>query len=62
MESQRFIEFLKNLRRSADKSTLVIVDGGSYHKSKAVKLFLKEKGANLGIRVILTIAKVLGLL
>jgi len=53
MESQRFIEFLKNLRRSADKPTLVIVDGGSYHKSKAVKLFLKEEGANLGIRVIL---------
>ena len=53
MESQRFIEFLKNLRQSAGKPTLVIVDGGSYHKSKAVKEFLKDEGANLGIKLIL---------
>jgi len=53
MESQRFIEFLKNLRQSADRPTLVIVDGGSYHKSKPVKEFLKGEGANLGIRLIL---------
>jgi len=53
MESQRFIEFLKNLRQSAGKPTLVVVDGGSYHKSKAVKEFLKTEGANLGIKLIL---------
>lgn len=53
MESQRFLEFLKNLRKSAGKPTLVIVDGGSYHKSKAVKEFLKGEGLNLGIKVIL---------
>lgn len=53
MESQRFIEFLKNLRQSAGKATLVIMDGGSYHKSKAVKEFLKGEGANLGIKLIL---------
>lgn len=53
MESQRFIGFLKNLRQSAGKPTLVIVDGGSYHKSKSVKEFLKGEGANLGIKVIL---------
>jgi transposase len=53
MESQRFIGFLKNLRHSASKPILVIVDGGSYHKSKAVKEFLKDEGANLGIKLIL---------
>jgi transposase len=53
MESQRFIDFLKNLRKSAGKPILAIVDGGSYHKSKAVKEFLKSEGANVGIRVIL---------
>jgi transposase len=53
MESQRFIEFLKNLRQSADKPILVIVDGGSYHKSKAVKDFLKTEGANMGVTLIL---------
>ncbi len=53
MESQRFIEFLKNLRQSADKPTLVIVDGGSYHKSKSVKEFLKGEGSCLGIKLIL---------
>lgn len=53
MESQRFIEFLKNLRQSADKPILAIVDGGSYHKSKAVKEFLKKEGVDLGIKVIL---------
>lgn len=53
MESQRFIVFLKNLRQSAGKPTLVIVDGGSYHKSKAVKEFLKDEGANLGIKLVL---------
>jgi len=52
MESQRFIEFLKNLRQSAGTPTLVIVDGGSYHKSKAVQEFLKGQGTNLGIRLI----------
>ena len=29
------------------------MDGGSYHKSKAVKEFLKGEGLNLGIKVIL---------
>ncbi len=53
MESKRFIEFLKNLRQAAGKPTLVIADGGSYHKSKAVKEFLTEEGANLGIKLIL---------
>ena len=53
MESQRFIEFLKSLRESAGTSIVVIVDGGSYHKSKAVKEFLKEEGASLGIRLVL---------
>ncbi|HEY5748184.1 MAG TPA: IS630 family transposase [Chryseolinea sp.] len=53
MESQRFIEFLRNLRHSAGKPVLVIVDGGSYHKSKAVKEFLKLEGTGLEIRLIL---------
>jgi transposase len=53
MESLRFIEFLKSLRQSAGKPILVIVDGGSYHKSMVVKEFLKSEGGKLGIRVIL---------
>lgn len=53
MESQRFIEFLKNLQTSAGKAVMVIVDGGSYHKSRAVKEFLKTEGAQRGIRLIL---------
>ena len=53
MESQRFIEFLKNLRKSAGTPVMVIVDGGSYHKSKAVKEFLQAEGESLGIRLIL---------
>jgi transposase len=53
MESQRFIDFLKNLREAAAQPILVIVDGGSYHKSKAVKEFLKKEGEELGIKVVL---------
>lgn len=53
MESQRFIEFLKNLRQSVGKPTLVIVDGGSYHKSKSVMEFLMGEGVNLGIKLVL---------
>jgi transposase len=53
MESQRFIDFLKNLRKSAGTPLVVVVDGGSYHKSKAVKEFLKDEGESLGIRLIL---------
>jgi len=53
MESQRFIEFLENLRKSAGKPILAIVDGGSYHKSKAVKEFLEAEGSKLGIKLIL---------
>ena len=53
MASQRFIEFLKNLQTSAGKAVMVIVDGGSYHKRKAVKEFLKTEGAQRGIRLIL---------
>jgi transposase len=53
MESQRFIEFLKNLRESAGKPIVVIVDGGSYHKSGAVKKFLKTEGTRLDIRLVL---------
>lgn len=53
MESQRFIGFLKNLRNSAGTPVMVVVDGGSYHKSKAVKEFLEKEGEGLGIRLIL---------
>ncbi len=30
---------------------LLIVDGGSYHQSKAVKAFLRDEGSELGIRL-----------
>ena len=53
MESQRFIEFMRSLRASAAQPIMVIADGGSYHKSKAVKEFLKKEGDALGIRLIL---------
>jgi len=53
MESQRFIDFLKSLRKSAGKPIVVIVDGGSYHKSKAVKEFLKGDGNTLQIQLVL---------
>ena len=53
MESQRFIEFMKSLRASAAQPIMVIADGGSYNKSKAVKEFLKKEGDVLGIRLIL---------
>jgi len=53
MESQRFIDFLKSLRESAGKPIVVIVDGGSYHKSKAVKEFLKKNGNSLQIQLVL---------
>jgi len=53
MESQRFISFLKGLRESVEKPIVVIVDGGSYHKSKAVREFIKEDGALLKIKLVL---------
>ena len=53
MERKRFIDFLKDLRKSAGKPIVVIVDGGSYHKSKAVREFLKEEGAVQNIRLVL---------
>jgi transposase len=51
MDSERFIEFLKDLRASAGRRILVIVDGGSYHTSKMVRTFLKEEGEQRGIRL-----------
>lgn len=51
MDSERFIAFLKDLRHSAGRRILVIVDGGSYHTSGKVKSFLNEEGEKTGIRV-----------
>lgn len=53
MESQRFIGFLRSLRDSAGTPIVVIADGGSYHKSKAVGEFLKAEGEALEIRLVL---------
>jgi transposase len=53
MDSQRFIEFLRKLRKCAGKPIAVVVDGGSYHKSKAVNDFIKEDGEKLGIKLVL---------
>lgn len=53
MESQRFIEFMKSLRTAAGKPIVVIADGGSYHKSKSVKAFLKAEGDAMEIKLIL---------
>ena len=53
MESLRFIEFLKSLRESAGVPIVVIVDGGSYHKSKSVINFVEEEGSLLKIKLVL---------
>lgn len=53
MESQRFIEFMKSLRAMAGKPCVIIVDGGSYHKSKVVKAFMKAEAEDLEIKLIL---------
>jgi transposase len=53
MDSERFIEFLKSLRESAGTPVVVVVDGGSYHKSKAVKEFMRREGTGMGIRIVL---------
>lgn len=53
MNSSRFIEFLKSLRQSAQSPIVVIVDGGSYHKSKEVKDFLKKEGQELMIELVI---------
>jgi transposase len=52
MHSERFVQFLKDLRVTAQRSVLVIVDNGSYHKSKIVKEFLKTEGEDLGIKLV----------
>jgi transposase len=53
MDSERFIAFLRKLRKQARTAVAVVVDGGSYHKSKAVKDFIKEKGEKLGIQLLI---------
>jgi transposase len=53
MDSERFIAFLKSLRTDAKKPIAVIVDGGSYHKSKRVKEFIKTEGEGLGIKLVI---------
>lgn len=49
MHSDRFISFLKDLRRDAGRPIIVIVDGGSYHTSRRIKAFIKTEGKALGI-------------
>ena len=53
MESQRFIEFMKSLRTMAGKPIVIIVDGGSYHKSKAVKAFMEAEADAMEIKLVL---------
>jgi transposase len=53
MNSDRFIVFLKALRADANRPIAVIVDGGSYHKSKLVRDFLKTEGNELGIKLVI---------
>jgi len=51
MNSERFINFLCDLRHDAGRPVLVIVDGGSYHVSKEVKRFLKDPQRAEGIHL-----------
>lgn len=51
MDSERFIAFIKDLRHSAGRPVVVIVDGGSYHTSARVKSFLQEEGEAMGIHL-----------
>jgi transposase len=53
MNSERFIVFLKALRAEAKRPIAVIVDGGSYHKSKMVREFLKTEGDTLLIKLVI---------
>jgi transposase len=53
MNSERFIVFLKALRAEAKRPIAVIVDGGSYHKSKMVREFLKTEGDTLLIKLVM---------
>lgn len=49
MNSDKFIEFLKKLRRDAGKPIIVIADNASYHSSGKVQKFAKEsKDIHLG--------------
>ena len=43
MNSQRFIQFLKQLQRDSGKPIIVIVDNARYHHSKETQNFLKEQ-------------------
>lgn len=51
MNSEGFICFLRDLRHDAGHPIVVIVDGGSYHTSAAVKRFVKDEGGAAGIHL-----------
>lgn len=47
MDSERFIRFLKKLRKDAGKAILVVADNARYHHSKRVQAFLQENIGNI---------------
>ena len=47
MNSSRFIQFLKKLRKDAGKPILVIVDNAKYHYSKETRRFLKQQDGQI---------------
>lgn len=47
MNSRRFIQFLKKLRKDARQPILVVADNARYHHSKLVQAFLEENKSNI---------------
>ena len=47
MNSERFIAFLKKLRKDAGKPILVIVDNARYHHSKKTQRFIEEQNGEV---------------
>lgn len=47
MNSEKFIEYLRQLRSDADRPVFVIADNARYHHSKKVQAFLEEEKENI---------------
>ena len=49
MNSDRFIDFLRKLRKDADCPIIAVVDNASYHKSKKTVEFGKKEGIDIAL-------------
>ena len=53
MDSNRFIAFLKKLRKDAGKPILVVVDNARYHHSKETQRFIKAQQGEITLAFLL---------